>query len=366
MIKRKTRSILLAVLMLLTLAFASSFVAAGQTSDSTVDETSQTTDHITTAAAIGDQVLPVEKVTDPRRGFLTSLEKIRDYTTPSIYDMMEILLITATVVLFARWKKHNKYLNPSRPIRINSEIGQQARDSQLITDGGQRMENVSLLDAKDDRNETARKLHIVTQSTRRQLLLKIVCHPDFAPSMKELEFQCPNLTRSGIKDHLRKLQNIDIVKKVELEPGNDARKRDLPHIFWTFTEDGVLFLQKYEVIPTDVNPLQKVYERTEKPDQIQEYQNTPRPDNIPSNMIGNLDDAEEVDEILEEFNQTGDADKVAEELARIEDENETSDQPHKELSGTLKQLLQTVHVLEKKIKKLEEEIRDSDDRRPRL
>jgi hypothetical protein len=420
----KIRAIALAGLMTLSVLALASLAVTGHVGDPTEDESALVVDSVSTTAAIEQPIVSLQGTSSPHKD-VTYPTKISEADAP-MYDPMAILLMMMPVLMLARtfvkFAARNTEsdrrsfrqivtLRPFLSLTVDTQTGEredethdhplrsvlqdlpavqskltnshivdfrgnriiatsaETQNKRLMTDGGQVEANADSMSLTDggyngmDDTDT-NKLHVATQPTRRQQLLKIVSHPDYAPSMEELQFQSPDLTRSGIKDHLEKLQDVNVVKKVELEPGSDARKRDLPHIFWTITGEGARFLQKHEVIPTDPTPLQEIYAQTEKPDRIQQCEDVPRPDGVPTDIIGHSDGVGEVDDIIEEYNRTGDEDTVAKQILEIEDENDdggtiqSANQTPKPEStgGILEELLRTVHILEERIKDIEKEI----------
>lgn len=243
----------------------------------------------------------------------------------------------------------------------------------LVTDGGRNVDSDGDdgdLDREEhggseafDNAETAEKLHIATQSTRRKLLLNIVSHPKQAPSVNELMFQNPSMSRSAVDKHLGELQDKGLVEKVSLEKGK--RQRDLPHNFWIIPDPSREFLEKHELIPADPRPLQGAYARVKKPDKIQRYENAERPEKVTEGTDNGVRELEGLDQILHEYKETGDANKAGRKLSELEEDEagtgDTSDtassfQTLAEGEGILERLLMSVHRLETRVERIESKI----------
>lgn len=80
-------------------------------------------------------------------------------------------------------------------------------------------------------------LKAVTQDTRANLITDIVGHPKGMPSMKELEYMNPSVSRSTISGHLDTLIDVGVVDTVEFPPG-ERPARDLPYTFYYLTDDA--------------------------------------------------------------------------------------------------------------------------------
>jgi DNA-binding MarR family transcriptional regulator len=201
--------------------------------------------------------------------------------------------------------------------------------------------------------DSAEILHMVTQSTRHKLLLNVISHPDQAPSLEELKFQNPG-TRSTLTEHLEKLEDAGVVEKITLPPGE--RRRDLPHNFYTLTTSGRRFLEKHDLIPADPGPLQAAYDRTEKPERIQQCEDADRPGSLSKEAKETHDAPDEIDAILSEYKDTGDAEQAGKEIIDIEGGGDMAEDQDASM-GILEQLFATVSSLEARVDELESELR---------
>ena len=119
-------------------------------------------------------------------------------------------------------------------------------------------------------------LHKLTQRTRFTLIQNILMHPQRMPSMKELDYVNPDLSRSTIREHLERLEDLGMVRSVSL-PQEDVQ-RDLPRKFFTLTSECEDLLREFNLIDME-DTLEFVYENMEKTDEIKRYEEAPRPDN---------------------------------------------------------------------------------------
>lgn len=126
---------------------------------------------------------------------------------------------------------------------------------------------------QDDDFDTWRALQAVTQETRAALLADVVGHPAGAPSVEELDYTNPDVSRSTIDEHLGVLVEAGVVEKVRLPPGE--RSRDLPYTFYRITDAGRDLFDRNNLFDRAV--WREQYERVEKPERILEAENAPRP-----------------------------------------------------------------------------------------
>jgi DNA-binding PadR family transcriptional regulator len=117
-------------------------------------------------------------------------------------------------------------------------------------------------------------LKCIIQDTRFALIQTILSHPKQMPSRKEIVFATPDKSESTIRQHLTELQKHDIVAEVELP--EEQRQRDLPRKFYALTAYGYKTLEDYCLLSSETT-LREVYKRTEKPADIEKYENAPRP-----------------------------------------------------------------------------------------
>ena len=128
------------------------------------------------------------------------------------------------------------------------------------------------LKGEDSRREI---LHKVTQRTRFTLIQNILMHPQRMPSMKELDYVNPDLSRSTIREHLKKLEDLGVVKPVSL--AQEDVQRDLPRKFFTLTRKGEELLKEFNLLDME-DTLEFVYESMEKTDDIKRYEEASRPE----------------------------------------------------------------------------------------
>ena len=57
---------------------------------------------------------------------------------------------------------------------------------------------------------------------------------------------------------------------------DDQRSRDLPYTFYGVTEDGRAFLDRHGLLRAE-ETLQEIYDRIERTDEIERYEQAPRP-----------------------------------------------------------------------------------------
>ncbi|MFC6825027.1 helix-turn-helix domain-containing protein [Halopelagius fulvigenes] len=126
-----------------------------------------------------------------------------------------------------------------------------------------------------DLDSVRERLNVVTQETRFSLVQDILGHPSGLPTLKELDYVNPSRSRTTIRQHLRKLADAGIVEEVSLP--EDRRRNDLPYKFYGISDAGRRFLDEHKLLRAE-ETLRTVYERVEKTDEIERYENAPRPD----------------------------------------------------------------------------------------
>lgn len=122
--------------------------------------------------------------------------------------------------------------------------------------------------------ERRERIHQITQPTRFDLIQDILMHPQQMPSMKELDFLQPDRSRSTIREHLDRLIDMGIVTEESLE--QDRVQRDKPRKFFRLSKEGKEELERLDLLGIE-DTLQYLYSNTEKPEEIVEYEEAPRP-----------------------------------------------------------------------------------------
>ncbi len=115
--------------------------------------------------------------------------------------------------------------------------------------------------------------HFLTQETRYLILQYVLAHPENLPSLDELDHAIPK-GKSTIHEHLGKLRERDVVDSYEIDSAE--RTRDLPSTFYGLTEYGIYLLEEFDLL-RGKPVLQAMYANMEKPEQIQRYEDAPRP-----------------------------------------------------------------------------------------
>ncbi len=124
--------------------------------------------------------------------------------------------------------------------------------------------------------ETVReRLNVVTQETRFALVQDVLGHPAQLPTLKELDYVSPSKSRTTIRQHLQRLIEAGIVDELTLP--TDRRRNDLPYKFYGISEEGREFLEAHDLLRAE-ETLQSIYERVETTDEIERYENAPRPE----------------------------------------------------------------------------------------
>jgi len=119
------------------------------------------------------------------------------------------------------------------------------------------------------------RLRVVTQETRFALLQDVLGHPRELPTLKELDYVNPSKSDSTIRGHLDALVEAGVVERVELQ--SERRRRDLPHVFYGITAEGREFLDRHGLLRAS-ETLREVYDAVERTDEIQRYEDAPRPE----------------------------------------------------------------------------------------
>lgn len=149
--------------------------------------------------------------------------------------------------------------------------------------------------------QTAGQLNLVTQETRYQIILSIIAHPKQLPTLKELAWAHPKINnRSTIHEHLQKLIEAGVVDEFILSEENQGR--DLPYKFYGLTKEGREFVEAHNLIPQE-ELLQNLYARINKPEEIERYEEAPRPD-VPDTQAheydtSNIDGEEEISDLID-------------------------------------------------------------------
>lgn len=99
-------------------------------------------------------------------------------------------------------------------------------------------------------------------------------HPEQFPSIKELELLQPDRSRSTIREHLNRLIDEGIVAEESLE--KDRVTRSNPRKFFRLTEAGREQLDTLNLLDLE-EELQYLYRQTDKPDELVQYEDIPRP-----------------------------------------------------------------------------------------
>ncbi|WP_276248627.1 helix-turn-helix domain-containing protein [Haladaptatus sp. YSMS36] len=121
--------------------------------------------------------------------------------------------------------------------------------------------------------DTWTALKLITQDTRASLISDIVGHPEGMPSVPELDYTNPNIGRSAIEGHLRKLTDAGVVEAVEFPKGE--RRRDLPYKFYRITPEARELFDRNNLFSEDV--WRETYAKVKKTPEIREIESMPRP-----------------------------------------------------------------------------------------
>ncbi|WP_394742228.1 helix-turn-helix domain-containing protein [Natronococcus roseus] len=125
-------------------------------------------------------------------------------------------------------------------------------------------------------------LNLVTQETRFEIIQNIVGHPAQLPTLKELDYFMPGVSKSTIRNHLERLVKRGVVEQVELP--KDDRTRDLPHVFYGLTEEGREILETADLLRAE-RSLQETTMKTQLTPGVEKYMEAPRPEWIPARPI---------------------------------------------------------------------------------
>lgn len=166
-------------------------------------------------------------------------------------------------------------------------------------------------------------LEAVTQDTRASLVADVVGHPRGAPSVVELDYTNPDVGRSTVEWHLRKLVAAGVLDKEQLPPG--GRTRDLPYTFYRLTGAARDLFDRAGVFDEDVRREQ--YARVEKSAAVLAAQAAPRPEGATGgrdhggivDALATLErrlDALDDRDALDDFDDAGDVSDLVEELVR--------------------------------------------------
>ncbi len=126
-----------------------------------------------------------------------------------------------------------------------------------------------------DLNRERERLNAVTQETRFSLIQDVLGHPSGLPTLKELDYVNPSKSRTTIRQHLQTLVEADILEVVSLS--KDRRRNDLPYRFYGISEEGRRFLAAHKLLRAE-DTLRAIYSQVEKTEEIERYENAPRPD----------------------------------------------------------------------------------------
>ena len=68
-----------------------------------------------------------------------------------------------------------------------------------------------------------------------------------------------------------------IRRRLKVELPENRRQNDLPYAFYGTSEEGRRFLEEHELLGAEAT-LRGIYDRVEKPAEIERYESAPRPD----------------------------------------------------------------------------------------
>lgn len=124
-------------------------------------------------------------------------------------------------------------------------------------------------DHETDEFDTWLVLRKATDKERAIVLADIVGHPKGAPSLPELDYMNPSLSEETIREHLDVLQEIGVVTELD-------GARETPTTFYSLTDDARDLFDQNNLFPKEA--WQRQYSRVQKPDEIQELEDLPRPE----------------------------------------------------------------------------------------
>jgi len=144
----------------------------------------------------------------------------------------------------------------------------------------------------EDPFEEKRKMYeLLSQETRHLILQNILGHPDYLPSLDELDHMISK-NKASIADQLKRLNEAGVIEEYSHAPNEGSR--DLPSNFYGLTPEGVRILDEYNYLD-GLNFARAVYENTRKTAKIERHQNAPRP-SLPETVSEALLSKEESDE----------------------------------------------------------------------
>jgi DNA-binding transcriptional ArsR family regulator len=117
-------------------------------------------------------------------------------------------------------------------------------------------------------------LKAITQDSRANIISDIVGHPDGMPSMAEIEYMNPSLSRSAITEHIETLEEAGVVASVEFPPG-ERPGRDLPYKFYYITDQARNLFDRSNIF--DEGVWKDTYAQVKKTDEIEQYEAVTRP-----------------------------------------------------------------------------------------
>ena len=97
--------------------------------------------------------------------------------------------------------------------------------------------------------------------------------PHGSITVAELDYLNPRVGRSTIVEHLGKLVDAGVLDRAELPPGE--RRRDLPHTFYSLTDEARALFDRNGVFDGEVWRTQ--YEKVEKTPEIERIEGMTRP-----------------------------------------------------------------------------------------
>lgn len=146
-------------------------------------------------------------------------------------------------------------------------------DTRKSGDTGEK-DKVSFADSNSTIRNRRERIHEITKPARFELIQDMLMVPSQFPSIKELEILQPDRSRSTIREHLNQLVDAGIVAEESLE--EDRVERSNPRKFFRLTENGRAELEELNLLDVE-SELQYLYENTDKPDELVQYEDVPRP-----------------------------------------------------------------------------------------
>lgn len=127
-----------------------------------------------------------------------------------------------------------------------------------------------------DQSDEIQATHERLQETDADLLLAdIIAHPDEQPTFRELAFLNPDLDPQKLTQALAALQKENLLEVVETP--EDERQDDIPHEFYTFSEEGRDFAEALGLFE-DEEDWKEALQLLDFPDDIREIMEAPRPE----------------------------------------------------------------------------------------